>query len=167
MNLFEINDLKKNLAFVHQVIVASERLLEEAYTESKDEELKEYFLSHLKEEANHAQWLKEDLAGFSIGLNATAVSMAGSQYYLIKHVHPACLLGYMLALEKPIAMELVDELEKTHGKPILRTLRIHAENDPAHYADLLRQIEKQPPELRVLIEQNRAWTQAQIASYQG
>lgn len=163
MNLFDPTEFRRNLALVHQFIVASEPLMELAYAESKDEDYRAYLVEHLKEERNHAKWLLEDLDGFTMPLQRLAVEMAGSQYYLIKHVDPLCLLGYMKALEKPISLELVEALEQVHGKSLCRTLRIHADEDPKHHAELLRQIDKQPPALRAVIEQNAAWTADYIA----
>ncbi len=163
MNLFDPTEIRRNLALVHQIIIASEPLMELAYSESKDEQYRAYLLEHLKEERNHAKWLLEDLEGHTEPWDWISVNAAGSQYYLIKHVHPACLLGYMQALERPMSMELIESLERVHGKSLLRTARIHAEEDPKHHAELLRQIEMQPPEIRTLIAQNAAWTADNIA----
>lgn len=136
-----------NLVFMHQVITASERLMEEAAQESGGE-LNQYFLSHIEEERGHALWLEDDLltAGIdvkSMPLMRKATELAGSQYYLIKHVNPACLLGYMAVLEGfPTPLELVAELEAIHGKLLLRTLRYHAENDPQHRIELFSMVDK-------------------------
>lgn len=166
MNLLEPDTLRRNLAWVLQIITATERLLSEAAAEC-DGDLQKYFLDHLEEEKDHAKWLAEDLEGFAIPLNGLAVAMAGAQFYLVKFVHPACLLGYMRALETPIPMPLLEELESAHGKKLLRTMRIHAELDPGHLEELNRQIALQPDDIRALIEMNAAQTSRQIAAYQG
>jgi hypothetical protein len=130
-----------NLVFVYQVIIATESLLEEAI-EASEHALRDYFVSHLEEERDHQAWLAEDLrsAGIDVAkmpLSQIAVEMAGSQYYLIKHVNPASLLGYMAVLEGfPIALEVVTELESQHGKDLFRTLRYHAEHDIDHSKEL-------------------------------
>lgn len=156
--------IRRRLAFALQVIRASERLLAEAAAEC-DGALRDYYLRHLEEEKDHAKWLTEDLDGFSVPLDAVAIAMAGSQYYLIKHVHPACLLGYMLALEDPMSIEDIQELESIHGKELLRTLRLHAEADVEHRKELLSQIAKQPPDLQALIESNAQQTSRYISSH--
>lgn len=155
--------IRQRLAFTLQVITATERLLQEAAVEAEGP-LCAYFLDHWDEERDHAKWLAEDLDGFTVPLDAVAVAMAGSQYYLIKHVHPACLLGYMLALEDPMPLAAIEELEAIHGKSLLRTLRLHAEIDGGHREEILRQIAAQPPELQALIETNAEQTRRYIAT---
>lgn len=136
-----------NLIFMQQVISASERLLKEAAYES-DRKLRGYFERHLDEELNHAEWLHEDLktAGIDtrkLPLVRAAVEMAGSQYYLIKHVDPVCLLGYMAVLEGfPADMRAVETLEQLHGKALFRTLRHHAQADLEHRKELFSMIDR-------------------------
>jgi hypothetical protein len=136
-----------NLVFVHQVITASESLLEEAVKASSGE-LREYFAEHLEEERGHQEWLAGDLmtAGVDVALmplSQIAVAMAGSQYYLIKHISPIALLGYMAVLEGcPATLEAVEQLEAMHGKDLFRTLRYHAEHDIDHGKALFALIDK-------------------------
>lgn len=138
----------RNLVLLHQVIVASEQLLEEARECATNSALCTYFAEHLDEEREHARWLAADLGSAGIDLSAeprsrTAVAMAGSQYYLLKHVSPACLLGYMLVLEcAPMPMPAVIELERLHGAELLRTVRYHAEHDRRHGPELLDVIDR-------------------------
>lgn len=147
MDLGRIEILCMNLALIHQVIIASERLLEEAAQEA-DGELKKYYIAHLEEERGHAAWLEDDLkcAGIDvkdIPLHSITVAMAGSQYYLMKHVHPAALLGYMLVLEGLHAdLSHVEKMEQMHGKEVLRTLNFHAIHDVDHKKDLFVMIDK-------------------------
>ena len=137
----------RNLMFVHNVIVASERITHEAYRASYGA-LREYFAEHLQEERDHAQWLAADLLEAGVDVTdmpilAEAVAMAGAQYYLIFHVDPAAVLGYMVVLECfPMELDRVEELEGIHGKSLCRTLRYHAEHDPEHGKDVLEQIDK-------------------------
>lgn len=138
-----------NLVFMYQVILASERLMEDAIIEAEGE-LKYYLINHLAEERGHAKWLADDLLSASVDVKLVptitkAAEMAGSQYYLIKHVNPACLLGYMAVLEGfPFPLETVDYLESIHGKELLRTLRFHAEHDLAHRIELFKMVDKYP-----------------------
>lgn len=140
-----------NLAFTQQVISASEGLMEEAISRSSGP-LKAYFVEHLEEERGHARWLADDLKTAGIDMSKMplirrAVEMAGSQYYLIKHVSPVSLLGYMAVLEGfPIALGTVNALEAAHGTDLLRTLRYHAEHDLDHRKALFSMIDQHPCE---------------------
>lgn len=157
-----------HLAFWYQVIIASELLLDEAIYLLQDEgfegELKAFFAKHLEDERGHAKWLKEDLGDHPIELHFTAAALAGTAGYLVRHVHPVALLGYMMALEggHPIPIEYVEAVEKAHGKSTARTLRLHAEEDPKHIAELLAF--KVPPEHRNLVDSTRTQTMLYIES---
>lgn len=162
----QLEELKRRLAFSLQSMVASERLLGEASLECGGE-LRDYYLKHLWEEAQHADWLQADLEGFTIPLEGAAVAMAGSAYYLIKHVNPAALLGYMRALEHPMPLAQVEKLEALHGKKLLRTVRIHAEEDVKHLAELDAMIARQPLETQTLIKAVEAQTLHYHNSFKG
>lgn len=146
VDLRDRSRLLANLTFMHQLMVAAEPLLELAI-EYSDGSLRDYFVQHLEEERGHAPWLADDLASAGVDIKASgpsriAVALAGGMYYMIRHVSPACLLGYMLVLECfPPALADIAELENLHGKDLLRTVRHHAEHDPDHGADLLRVID--------------------------
>ena len=153
-----------NLCFMYDAMVAIERLLIEA-AESIDllppssfhARLAEYYRSHLDEERDHVQWVREDLASVDVNVPAelpdsSAIGMAGSQYYLLKHAHPAALLGYMAVLEgDPTSVEVVDYLEHAYGKQLLRFVRIHAVKDLEHRKELFEVIDDAPESLRGLI----------------
>lgn len=121
--------------------------------------MRAFFLKHLEDERHHAQWLREDLGNHPVTLHYGAAQLAGMAYYLVRHLHPVALLGYMLALEsKPIPMEYVEAVEREHGVSTARTLRLHAEEDPGH-ADELRTAEAMvPAEWRPLVENTRIQT---------
>lgn len=142
---------------MHQVISASENLLRAAIEACDCSEfgniLSVYYQSHLAEERGHEKWLADDLASAGVDIKAMplslkAVEMAGTQYYLIHHVHPVSLLGYMAVLEgNSISNERLEELESIHGKSLLRTLRYHAEHDIEHIKDLNIILAKVPEEI--------------------
>lgn len=142
-----IEVVRYNGLFLYQVMVATEGMLEVAIMHSKGK-LKDYFISHLEEERNHAEWLADDLKhlGIDVASEKTkrhAAAMAGSQYYLIKHVKPECLLGYMAVIEGfPADIKFVEYLEATHGKEAFKTLRFHAEHDLEHRKELFDIIEQ-------------------------
>jgi len=149
INLTKQPVMIRNLVWLYQVIVASENLMDAVIqTTDKSSKLHKYMLSHKEEEHGHAEWLAEDLlsAGVDVrrvGLLDSAVSLVGTQYYLIHHVSPVCLLGYMAVLEGfPFPVSACDELEKIYGKPLLRCLRYHAENDPEHRKELFKVIDE-------------------------
>lgn len=145
--------VKYNLIFLHQIMTATNGMLEEAIKHS-DGELEEYFIRHLEEEQHHAEWLAEDLLHLDIDvtkepIKRQAAAMAGTQYYLIKHIKAECLLGYMAVIEGfPIDIKFVECLEQAHGKEAFRTLRLHGEEDIEHAKELFEIIEKyQCPEI--------------------
>lgn len=138
-----------NLVVIQQVIVATEDLLSTAIDHSKGS-LKQYFIEHLEEERNHQSWLADDLLTADVDVTTIpvlpcAMELAGSQYYLIKHVSPLALLGYMAVLEGfPISIESVELLEKMHGKELFKTLRYHGEHDLEHRKELFAIIDDMP-----------------------
>lgn len=149
------------LAFWYQVVIASEPLLVDAACMLGDDgwegDLKAFYEKHLKDEANHAEWLKEDLGDHPVVLHYGAAQLAGMVYYLIRHVHPVALMGYMLALEgNPIEMSFVEAMEAAHGKSAIRTLRHHAEEDPGHFDELKAVFI--PDEWKPLVENTRLQT---------
>lgn len=158
------------LAFWYQVIIASEPLLFDSIAmlgdDGFDGELKSFYTKHLEDEKNHAKWLEEDLGDFPIKLNMNAAILAGTQYYLIRHVHPVCLLGYMQALEGgKIDPAFIEKLEQEHGKKSARTLKIHADNDPGHFKELMEF--PVPDDLAPLVEASRTQTLKHLESLYG
>jgi len=147
IDLLDRETFIRNLVFVHNVITATPQLLYAAMMHSGGD-LSAYFEAHLEEERAHALWLANDLASEGIDVRALpvspdAVAMAGSQYYLIYHVDPAALLGYMAALECfPMPETQERRLEEVHGVDLCRTLRYHATHDIDHGSEVLAQIDK-------------------------
>ena len=153
----------RNLVFVAFVIKASEDILRVAIEHSEGS-LREYFCRHLAEETGHYEWLKRDLQFAGIVLDdcaipSEAVAMAGSQYYLAKHMHPASVLGYIAALECfAMPLSTVAEMERAHGKEVCATLRYHAEHDVDHGADVLAVIDQIDPKYQRMIADNAVQT---------
>lgn len=146
----EIESLRANLSFVYRLVVASEALLDFALDFS-DAELRAYYEKHLEEEAGHAEMFLGDLREMAVvdpPKSHLAAELAGSQYYLIAHDHPALLLGYMHALESNVIKpEQLKGLQERHGLR-LAALAYHVEHDPQHVRDLVGQIERLPQELQ-------------------
>jgi rubrerythrin len=156
-------ELVRNLIFVWHYIRASEHLLECAAEQAKSTDLGSYFERHLEEERDHAQWLAEDLKSVGVDVRRTrvpreAVEMVGSVYYMIFHADPAALLGYMSVLEGWDLHSKLAQWERGYPASLLRTIKLHAHNDPAHAADLQGVIDSLPPERRALVEQTRSIT---------
>lgn len=129
-----------NLLFVHSLMIASEDLLIEALKQDLPYDLRAYYQEHLAEEHNHAAWLEADLKtlGVEPRLDWNAAQIVGTQYYLIKHIDPKALLGYMAALEcRPMSLENVEYLESLYGEDCMRCMRYHAVHDQDHGKELL------------------------------
>lgn len=156
-----------NLIFLYHIMVASEPLLRFALAETTDPRLREYFAKHLEEERGHSTWLAQDLKSIGVDVGHTeapliAIQMAGSIYYLIFHVHPVALLGYMRVLEGPgMSQERLAKLEQEYPRSLLRTVRYHLEHDLDHMKDLNAIIEALP-EHRKLIDEVSVMTQNYI-----
>ena len=151
LNLTDRDVFVRNLVFVYHVIKGSENLLRVASERSEaGSSLHQYLVEHLSEEREHEAWLAADLETAGIDVTRTivpriAVEMVGSQYYLIFHVDPAALLGYMAVLECfPTPIADIEALEAVHGTNLLRTSRYHAEHDLDHGAVLLSVIDQIP-----------------------
>ena len=117
---------------LHATIRATEPLMLEALdqclrrpTDPVAVALGRYYSRHIKEEFGHDLWLREDYAACGgdpsdfDGLPSRAVTnLVGAQYYLIRHVHPCALLGYIAILEgNPPSTELAPYLAARTGYP--------------------------------------------------
>lgn len=156
------------LVATHTIIRASVPLMEDALAITQqrhaDEPLAQpltaYLARHIPEERSHDEWLLDDLA--RIGYPPAAAldhppspvvsAMVGSQYYAIRHVHPAVLLGYIAVLEGyPPAESLATQAAEATGYPVtaFRTLRKHAHLDPHHRRDLDEVVDRLPASERL------------------
>jgi hypothetical protein len=169
VDLMNRSTFVNNLIFLHRLILASEDLLEDSIPRSEGE-LREYYADHLEEERSHDDWLASDLSSIGIDVSACAfpseaVAAVGTQYYLIRHVDPCALLGYMAVLECfPMPNEKLEQLEAKHGKELCRTLRHHSEHDIEHGAKLLDQINRLSERQFPLVVQNAVQTAIYIGS---
>jgi hypothetical protein len=139
--------------------------------------LAEYLRGHIEEERHHDRWLLEDLAALGVrhpdsllpaALQEEIAELAGAQYYWVRHLHPACLLGYMAVLEGcPPSAELVALLPARTGWPAaaFRTVASHCEADPGHLRDLIQLTDRLPlsPEVSVSVARNAGYTAVRAA----
>jgi hypothetical protein len=137
----------------HCIIRASVPLMEAAAQLSRQQQtsvsgaLAEYFSRHVTEEADHDEWLLDDME--SLGLKRAEVlarvpphevaEVVGAQYYWLRHSDPVALLGYVAVLEGDPPRE--DELEAAAKRTGLahdafRTFISHARLDPNHKQEL-------------------------------
>lgn len=161
VNLLNREAFIKNMQFMHALMVASEPLMQNAIDQTQEPWLLDYYKSHVEEERGHADWLENDLKhmGVKPETSMIAAACAGAQYYLIRHVHPIALLGYMTILEcYPMNLEAVAALETEYGIEAIRTLRYHAEHDVDHRQDLLKMLAEVPEEHKRLVADNAVQT---------
>lgn len=135
-----------SLVHSYQIIKETEPLLKFAsmYAEGA---YKDYLEEHLAEERGHDEMLREDLISVGIDPAYVAAPKAVDKliYYQVESIprtNGLSLMGYMAILEcgeKPI--NLIENLEKIHGKKLLRTLRLHAVEDVKHAAELWAMID--------------------------
>ena len=107
--------------------------------------LGDYYREHAEEEKGHEEWLLSDLASLGISRERvrrrlpypSVAALVGSQYYWIKHVHPAAYLGYLAILEQPAETEFLEEVHERSGIPLSSmTCHLkHAELDPDHVVE--------------------------------
>lgn len=161
VDLTERGPFMRNLVLMFHVIRASEHLLETAICASLDDKLLlPYFSSHLEEERDHQSWLAGDIASAGVDVRKTiipvnVVEMVGTQYFLIHHLDPSALLGYMAVLECfPMPREHIDALVAAHGPELMNTVRFHAEHDIDHGSDLLDVIDQLPPHRQTIVRQS-------------
>lgn len=133
------------------------------HDEPLGEPLRAYYLEHAEEERDHGEWLLSDLASLGIDRRRVldrlpypaAAALVGSQYYWIRHVHPAAYLGYIAVLECPTDAVFLREVSERTGIPLSSMschLR-HAELDPGHVAEFDAALDALPlsPHLEELV----------------
>ena len=150
------------LVTMHGIIRASVPLMETASARAAElgddlvaAGLVEYLTEHIPEEADHDEWLLEDLELVGVSSasvldrppSPTVAALVGAHYYWIRHYHPVALLGYIAVLEgyPPDPVEVQGLVERT-GLPqeAFRTLAAHAELDQHHRDELLAAIDALP-----------------------
>jgi hypothetical protein len=151
------------LVTMHGIIRASVPLMETARTRASElpepdavaAGLVEYLSEHIPEEADHDEWLLEDLellgrersSVLAKPPSSTIAALVGAQYYWILHYHPVALLGYIAVLEGyPPDPADVERLVRRTGFPreAFRTVAAHAELDQQHRDELLEAIDALP-----------------------
>jgi Iron-containing redox enzyme len=114
--------------------------------------LAEYLQIHIEEEKGHDLWLLDDIR--TLGYEernvleaqpcTATVNLIGAQYFWMNHVHPVAVMGYLILMEgyAPLPAQLEDIRVKS-GAPAtaFRCLNRHADDDPAHLADLNRTLD--------------------------
>jgi hypothetical protein len=172
----------------HAVVRASVPLLHAALEQARASaghdavcaSIVDYLEQHLVEEADHDEWLLEDLE--SIGVprsvavdrrpSAAVAALVGAQYYWIRHAHPVALLGYLAVLEgHPPTLAAIDQLMERTGyeRRAFRTLIEHADIDQTHGEEVLQLIDALPwaPDLVDLVCSSAVHTVSGVAAVIG
>jgi len=151
-NLAEV--YPRYLVAMHQVIRASVPLMEDAV---RARLIVDYLERHIPEERDHDDWVLEDLERLGHTVDGVlrvhpypaVATLAGAQYYYIRHHDPAAIIGYIAQLEgyPPDEALLAAAAERT-GLPFaaFRTMRKHAHLDPFHRRDLDLLVDALPPD---------------------
>lgn len=154
---------KNWLAQSYYYVAYSTRLLAAAAGAASVEQ-QEYYrrcVQHIKEESGHDKMAVADLKHLGGDLKdfpelGVTRSMWESQYYKISK-EPTALLGYILALEI-LAVETLPQIHKMlnprYSEKACLFVRVHAEDDPEHVEEALKQIETLPVELRAAVLTN-------------
>lgn len=114
-----------------------------------------YLQTHLKEEQGHDLWLLDDIR--TLGYRddqiihalpcAATINLIGAQYFWMNQTHPVTVMGYLTLMEgyAPLTSQL-DKIRARAGAPetAFRCLRRHADDDPAHSAELSRVLDSMP-----------------------
>jgi Iron-containing redox enzyme len=149
------------LVTMHGIIRASVPLMETARARAAELGdpvaigLVAYLTDHIPEEADHDEWLLEDLelvgrprsSVLERPPSSTVAALVGAQYYWILHHHPVALLGYIAVLEgyPPDPAEIERVAERTAlPSAAFRTLAAHAELDQHHRDELMTTIDALP-----------------------
>ena len=151
------NVLPSYLILLYGMIRSSVPLMEAAYNNCLSADIAipyrleyaNYLQKHIEEERSHGEWLLDDLQsiGYSRGYirekipSSYVVEVVGSQYYLINHVHPFALLGYIAVLEGYPANEkqiMTLQQKSDYPETAFRTLFKHSQIDPFHGDDLTK-----------------------------
>ena len=114
-----------------------------------------YFAEHVEEEREHANWLLDDMVALGADRQqvlarpppTSVAALVGTQYYWIRHVHPAMLLAYLVILEgDPMPAHVIEDYATAAGIPAdgLRTLVYHSETDVEHSNELFKLIDNLP-----------------------
>jgi hypothetical protein len=110
------------------------------------------FIDHASEEKNHEKLVLNDLKALGTPLQQYDMSVPPiwqTQFYMIEHVSPLSLFGYILFLEnlslyESIGPHVYKRCLEVYGKKATSYLRVHVEEDPSHVDKLFDIIDKLP-----------------------
>jgi hypothetical protein len=155
--------LRRWLVLVWQAVRASVPLLEFAAHQVGapqtpfSELLFDYYTLHAADMRVQEELFLEDLASAGVETEIAALEfpnrhiadMLGSQYYLVRHYHPALLLGYLVFSEgHPPEREAIDRLRLRSGtsERAWRTYLLRAEEGPVRAEELRLVLDEVPPD---------------------
>lgn len=148
------------LLSLHWMVRASIPLMKEAIVYAQEQqslrieyaEFIAYLNKHCIEEADHDEWLLEDLRYLGISRedvektipSITVANLVGSQYYWIKHFDPISLIGYIAGIEgNSLSEPFLLKIKKSSDIPLqaFRTIDQHSKIDKQHANDLYRLVD--------------------------
>lgn len=139
-------------AQTHYFVKHSTRLFAAAASRTPltDNPIHDRFLSHLREEKGHENLSIRDIR--MVGLDIHQIpelpatrNVYQTQYYWIEHVSAYSFFGYLLALESLavyVGPHGHERISKAHGSKASSFLKVHAEEDIGHVAEVIEWIEK-------------------------
>ncbi len=111
--------------------------------------LHQRYVEHLSEEKGHEVLAKNDLKNLGFSAEefpelAPTAAFYQSQYFMIEHIHPSALFGYILVLEGISVSRGKQALaltEEAFGRKCSTFWHVHANEDEDHLPKALAQIE--------------------------
>lgn len=136
-----------------------------SWTDTKEQGYYRRSLQHIREEQGHDLIAKNDLEKLGLSLQdfsekGVTRSLWEPQFFKMQK-SPAALLGYILALEE-LAVKtfapLYGRISEIYPKEACRFVKVHADDDPDHVEEAMKQIEACTPEQKTVIFANYVQT---------
>jgi hypothetical protein len=119
-------------------------------------------LEHAREENGHHLYAERDLERLGLRVDdfselAPTAALYQTQYYLIEHVHPTALFGYIITLEGVSVLcgsEGLKRASAAFGSDAASFLKMHAGADEDHLPKAFAVVATLPSELQRLVKTN-------------
>lgn len=152
------------LAQVYYWVSHSTRLLAVAASRVgvEHEVMHRRFLDHAREENSHHLYAKRDLEHLDLRVEdfselAATAALYQTQYYLVEHVHPAALFGYILMLEGLSVLsgpEGCARASAAFGERAATFLKMHSDADEDHLPKAFAAVAALPAPLQAAVRTN-------------
>ncbi|WP_394823374.1 iron-containing redox enzyme family protein [Pendulispora albinea] len=119
-------------------------------------------LEHAREENGHHLYAERDLRHLGMRVEdfselAPTAALYQTQYYLIEHVHPTALFGYIILLEGVSVLcgrEGLERASAAFGEHAVSFLKMHSNADEDHLPKAFATLATLPAELQSLVQTN-------------